>query len=216
MAVTIDIVSDVVCPWCYIGATRLERVLAETGTAATVRFHPFFLDPSTPPEGRNISAWLRERYRRDPAPMFARVEAEARSGGLELDLSRQPMAYPTARAHALMAAAEPLGTQRAMARDLFATYFDQGKDITDPEVLADVGERHGLTRDQVREAVTDPARLAEVTQLAQHASAQGIGGVPFFVFGRDADDAERFALSGAQPLEVFRQAIAELTKSPAT
>ncbi|MFO0749768.1 MAG: DsbA family oxidoreductase [Myxococcota bacterium] len=208
MTLTIDIVSDVVCPWCYIGASRLEAVLAETGASdAVVRYHPFFLDPSVPPEGRDIVAWLRSRYGRDPTPMFARVEAEARKGGLALDLSRQRMTYRTERAHALLAAADERGTQRALAKALFAAHFDQALNISDPEVLADIGVGHGCTRDEALAIVTEPSVLDDVRRAAEHASAQGISGVPFFVMSGPSD---RFALSGAQPLDVFRQALRQL------
>lgn len=208
MSIRIDIVSDVVCPWCYIGATRLERALADAGKAdAEVYFHPFFLDPSTPPEGRDIAAWLRTRYGRDPGPMFARVEAEARSGGLALDLSRQPRAYPSIRAHALIAAAAERGTQRALALALFAANFDQGVAIADPEVVAEIGARHGFTRDEARAIVTDEAHLDDVRRAAEHAASEGISGVPFFIMSGPSD---RFAMSGAQPLEVFAAALARL------
>lgn len=208
MAAHIDIVSDVICPWCYIGTTRLERVLTERGAAVEVAYHPFFLDPTVPPGGRVIADWLRARYGRDPAPMFARVEAEAKKGGLDLDLSRQPRAYPTARAHALIGAAGPRNAARAVARALFAAYFDDGLDISDPEVLAAIGAAHGFTHDEARAAVADEARLAEVAETAQSIAGQGIGGVPFFVFRPDG--AEAFALSGAQPLEVFTRAVEQL------
>src|SRR5256885_895139 len=95
----IDVFADVVCPWCFVGQERLERVLAGLGHPARVTHHTFMLDPNTPPEGDEISARLRRKYGVPPEQLWARLEAEARKSGLDLDLSKQRWSYPTARAH---------------------------------------------------------------------------------------------------------------------
>src|SRR5262252_2058951 len=134
----IDLFADVVCPWCYLGHERLERVLEKLGQSARVTHHPFMLDPNTPPEGDDIPARLRRKYGVPPEQLWARLEGEARKSDLELDLSKQRFSYPTARAHALLQAADAKGTQRALSRALYQAYFQQARNINDPAVLADV------------------------------------------------------------------------------
>ena len=95
----VDVYVDIVCPWCFVGSERLERVLAEPSLAgATVTYHPFMLDPATPPEGIDVAAMLERKYGVDPRRLWARVEEQARDAGIELDLSKQRLQYPTVRA----------------------------------------------------------------------------------------------------------------------
>src|SRR5690348_3318006 len=96
----IEVYADIICPWCYVGQKRLQIALA--GADYELRYLPFQLDPSTPPEGDNIGEMLRHKYGRDPAGMWAVVEAAARESGFTLDLKRQPNNYPTLRAHTLL------------------------------------------------------------------------------------------------------------------
>lgn len=199
---TIDVVSDVMCPWCYIGARRLADALAGMpDVQATVRHVPFLLDPSTPEGGVDLRARLQAKYRMDPAQMFAQVERAARESGIALDFSRVRRSFPTAAAHTLLRHAEAKGTQRALLDALYARYFLEGGDVGSPEALAEVASAHGFTRDEALRLATDPAELDATRREAAAVAAQGITGVPFFIF----DD--RLAASGAQPVEVLRGAI---------
>jgi predicted DsbA family dithiol-disulfide isomerase len=201
MPLTIDLWTDIVCPWCFIGVERLGNVLAGTSADVQVRHHPFQLDPSTPAEGRNIREWLEKRYGRDPAPMWKTVEAAAAESGLALDLSRQPMAYPTLAAHTVIAHAPTPRDSHALARALFRAYFIDAKNIADPSVLAAIAEPHGIPADLATTLATSPEDLdATRTQVAQ-ARRLGIQGVPYFLFD------ERLAVSGAQPEAILRRAI---------
>ena len=202
-ALEIDLFSDVVCPWCFIGATRLERVLAERGLGATtaIRYRTFILDADVPDAGKDLRSDLARKYGRDPAPMFARVEAEARSSGIPLDLSRQPMFYPTVRAHTLLRAAGPKGSQRTLALALFRANFLDGTAISDPDVLAAIASEHGFTRDEARAVVIDAAGLALTRQEGALAPRLGINGVPFFVFDN------KYAVAGVQPEAVLHRAL---------
>jgi len=197
----IDLFADIVCPWCFLGGERLERVLAELGRPAEVVHHPFMLNPNTPEEGDDVRARLQRKYGVPPEQLWARLEAEARKSGLELDLSKQRLSYPTARAHALLQAADAKGTQRALSRALYQAYFQQARNINDPAVLADVAAAHGFSADEVARITGDAGALGEARDEARAAAAAGISGVPFFVF------SERVAVAGAQPEEVLRQAI---------
>lgn len=206
----IDVVTDIVCPWCYIGLTRLDKALAGTGRAAAISHHPFFLDPNLPPEGVDVAEMLKAKYGGDPAAMFARVEDEARKSGLALDLSKQPRQRPTDRAHTLIAAAAGKGTQHALALALFEAHFMQSRNIADPDVLADVAVRHGFSDAEARQVIADPAALTATREAALGMSRNGISGVPFFVFDR------RLALSGAQGENVFAQAIEQASQATST
>jgi predicted DsbA family dithiol-disulfide isomerase len=203
----IDVVTDIVCPWCLIGVARLERAIFETGTSARIIHHPFFLDADVPPEGIDVADKLRQRYGGDPSAMFARVEAEARKSGIPLDLSKQPRQRPTAAAHTLIRHALDKGTQPALAMALFEAHFLAGRNIADPDTLAEIGTAHGFAAEEALGLATDPAELAITREMALHAAQGGISGVPFFIFDR------RLALSGSQPEEVFVQALAQATSS---
>lgn len=200
----IDIYSDIGCPWCFIGTRRLRAVVdslpAEIGVE--VRHHPYMLNPGAPPEGTDVHAMLAEKYGGDPTPMFARVEAAARDAGIPLDLSRQRYAFDTAAAHTLLRHAEHKGTQAELADALFVAYFLEARNVSDTEVLVAVAGAHGFTAAEVERLVHDEAELALTRLEAQDATRNGIRGVPFFILN------DRYSLSGAQPPEIFREAIA--------
>jgi predicted DsbA family dithiol-disulfide isomerase len=201
----IDVFTDVVCPWCLVGSARLDTAIAglPEGVAVEVENHPFYLDPNVPPEGVVVADMLRQKYGREPEPMWARVEDEAKKAGIALDLSRQPRMYPTAKAHTLTRLAKPLGTQHGLANAIAAAYFLEHRQINDDAVLAELAVAHGFERAEALRLINDPAELEITEALARDAAAQGITGVPFFVFG------EKYALSGAQPQEVFGRALAQ-------
>jgi predicted DsbA family dithiol-disulfide isomerase len=199
--VAIDLFTDIVCPWCFLGNERLERVLADSGQAATVSHHPFLLDPHTPPEGKDIPAMLRQKYRVDPKQVWGRLEAEARKSGIEVDLSKVRYAYPTLRAHTLIRLAAAKGTQRALVRDLFRANFLEARNIGDLDVLTEIALRHGFLADEVAGLLADERELAATRADAAQAAESGITGVPFYVLD------QRYAISGAQQEEVLRAAI---------
>ncbi len=199
----IDVFSDVVCPWCYIGATRLAQAVAGLGDElkAEVCFHPFLLDPTVPHQGVNVPEMLRRKYGADPKQLWKRAEDAARESGLALDLSRQEMMYPTAAAHTLLRHAHERGTQPELSLALFDAYFQRALNIAEPSVLADVASRHGFDRDEALKLCTSAEELALTREEARSAAEGGIRGVPFFVFGG------RLALSGAQPVTVLQEAM---------
>ena len=211
MATEIDVFSDFVCPWCLIGTHRLERVLEDLGMVEStrIRYRPFMLDPNTPPEGKDIHEDLRRKYGRDPAPLFARVESEAKASGIRLDLSKQPRMYPTARAHTLMRHTE-VARQHALAKDVFEAYFLEALDISEIDVLVELGEPHGHAAEDVRRLLRDDTELAASRREALLAPGMGIHGAPFFVLDSS------IAISGAQPEDVFRRALLKLSTADAS
>ncbi|PXA98835.1 DsbA family oxidoreductase [Nostoc sp. 3335mG] len=199
----IDVFTDVVCPWCLVGSARLDHALAALpdDVDVVVENHPFYLDPTVPPEGVDVGEMLRAKYGRDPSEMWARVEGEARKAGIELDLSRQPRMFNTAKAHTITRLSKPNGNQHELANAIAEAYFLRHRQINDDNILADIAVEFGWDRGDAIDAMNDANELAITEQLATSAAQQGIRGVPFFVFG------EKYALSGAQPDEVFTQAL---------
>lgn len=202
----IDVVSDIVCPWCYIGTRRLEQAIESLGGAASaeapvVAYHPFLLDPSTPVAGVDLREQLRRKYGGDPEAMFARVEAAARETGIPLDFAKVQRMVSTVGAHTLLRHAAARGTQRALADALFGAYFLDGRDIGQPSVLAALAERQGFSVDEALSLIGDENERRRTREDAEESERRGVEGVPFFMFG------DRLALSGAQPLKVFRSTI---------
>lgn len=205
MALTVDIVSDVVCPFCFIGKRRVEAALEAEGiTDAVVTFHPFLLDPSTPVEGEDLRDRLRKKYGGDPSQMFGRVEAMAQESGIPLDFAKVRRSVNTIAAHTLLRHAEEKGTQRALAEALFAAYFLEGEDVGSVDVLVRLAEKNGFTEEEARALLGDAEETARTKAEAEDAARQGIRGVPFTIFGG------KLAVSGAQPVEAFREAIRRL------
>lgn len=199
----IDVFTDVVCPWCLVGSARLDQALAKLpeDIDLVVENHPFYLDPTVPPEGVDVGEMLKAKYGRDPKEMWARVEGEAKKAGIDLDLSQQPRMFNTAKAHTITRLSKPNGNQHELANAIAEAYFLDHQQINDDNTLADVAVKFGWDRGDALDAMNDANELSITEQLATSAAQQGIRGVPFFVFG------EKYALSGAQPDEVFAQAL---------
>ncbi len=199
----IDVFTDVVCPWCLVGSARLDQAISRLPDDVDIELehHPYFLDPSTPPEGVNVHEMLREKYGREPEEMYARVEGEAAKLGISLDLSKQDRRYSTIKAHTLIRLSKPNGNQHELAKAITDAHFLEYKSINDDNVLSDIAVEHGWDRGDALDAFNDEHELEVTAQLAASAAEQGIRGVPFFVFG------QKYALSGAQPDEVFAQAL---------
>lgn len=202
MATEVDVFSDFVCPWCLIGTQRLERVLDDLSMSEStvIRYRPFMLDANMPPEGKSIPEELRRKYGRDPAPMLKRVETEARAAGIRLDLSKQPLMLPTARAHTLMRHT-PIENQHAFAKDLFEAYFLEGENIHDLLILSELAVPHGHTAADVVRLCEDEQELAQTKREAEMPARMGIHGAPFFIINSS------LAISGAQAEDVFRRAL---------
>ena len=195
---TIDVVSDVVCPWCFIGKRRLEKAIASRpDIPVTVRFHPYVLNDWVPREGVSRTEYLTtkfgspDRYNKN----VPRVVAAAASEGLVYapeKIKRQPN---TLDCHRLILWAEREGNGPRMKQRLMDLYFTEGGDLTDRDVLAKAAADCGLDADRVRELLASDTDVDTVTQAAESAKQSGIDGVPMFIFGGV------LAVSGAQSPE---------------
>jgi len=182
----IDLYTDITCPWCLLGQRRLDKVLTERAPklAVEIHHHPILLLPDAPVAGLNIADLLRVRHGvTDPKTAFARVEAEARASGLDLNLSRQPLVYPTQSAHAVIHAARERGTQHVLAVAISEAYFLYARNIADAEVLADIAADHGFDRAEALAIALDPDQLKRIELEAEKSAAAGVRSIPHFVFG---------------------------------
>jgi predicted DsbA family dithiol-disulfide isomerase len=208
--IQIDFYAEITCPWCVIGHHRLDQVLAErfAGLSVDIAHHPVFLIPDCPPEGMLIADLARSRHGvTDQKLLWTRPEAEARASGLDLVLSRQPFAYPTQRAHTLIRLAKARGTQHRLAGAVYAAYFHEARNISDPDVLADIASQHGFDKAEARTLVLDLRERELTERQAALATAQGIRSVPHFVFDR------RIALNGGRSEDELASAIEKATLS---
>ncbi|WP_158625908.1 DsbA family oxidoreductase [Arsenicitalea aurantiaca] len=198
----IDLFTDVSCPWCLIGTARLDAAIERLPDDVTVEIarHPFQLAPDTPKGGVVVADMLREKYGRDPEPMWAQVEAAAADAGVPLRMAVQPMAYDTAAAHTLVRLA-PIERQHRLGNAIANAYFLEGRNTSDPDVLAEIAGSEGLDPETSRATVLDPEALEDTRRMARDAAAHGINGVPYFILNG------ALAFSGAQPDAIFDQAI---------
>jgi predicted DsbA family dithiol-disulfide isomerase len=199
----IDLFTDTVCPWCLVGAARLDKAVAAlpADVSVDIENHPFYLDPDTPPEGHDVGEMLREKYGREPREIWERCEAEARKSGIALDLSKQPRTFPTQKGHTLVRLARAKGTQHGLANAIAWDYFMEHRQINDDDVLVEIAMRFGYAREEAMQVIRDADELGVTHDLAMDALQSGIQGVPFFVFD------ERFAISGCHPEESFHRAL---------
>ena len=204
----IDVVSDVVCPWCYIGKKRIENALALVpDVPVELHFRPFFLNSWVPREGIGRDEYLTAKFGSVEAykGIAGRVVAAAGEEGLSYrpDLvKRQPN---TIDCHRLIHWAEAQGKAAEMKQRLMELYFRDGGDLTDIEVLVQAAADCGLDADEVRRRLATDEDVALISGQAQEASDKGISGVPTFVF------AQKYAVSGAQPADQLARAIREVS-----
>jgi predicted DsbA family dithiol-disulfide isomerase len=206
----IDVWSDVVCPWCYVGKRRLEAALARFPHAADVEivWHAFELDPAAPRErDRSVpyAQRLAGKYGTSVAEaerMIGRITDAGRGEGLDLRFDR---ARPgtTFDAHRVIRLGRARGVQGAVKERLLRAYMTEGEPIGDREALARLGGEAGLDATEVRDMLAGDGQAREVRADEDEARALGIGGVPFFVL------AERYAVSGAQPAELLLDALTQ-------
>lgn len=210
----IDIWSDLVCPWCWIGKHRLRRALALLGDevpAVEVHWHPFLLEP----EADATPVPLREAYAAKfggearATELLAQTEATARAEGLPMDFDRGQVRVTTLPGHRLMWLAAREGDADAVGEALFRAHFAEGRNLADPEVLVAVGAEGGLAEARVRAMLDSDEGVAEVRAALGRAQAMGIRAVPTFVI-----DGEH-GIQGAHPPEALAEALRKLAPTPA-
>lgn len=204
----IDIVSDVVCPWCYIGKKRIEDALAlASDVPVQVNWRPFFLNPWVPREGISRDEYLTAKFGSPEAykGIAGRVVQAAAEEGLEYNSDRVKRQPNTIDCHRLIHWAEADGKSAQMKQKLMELYFRDGGDLTSTDVLVQAAADIGMDADSVRKRLATDEDVDLISGHAQEASEKGISGVPTFVF------AGKYAVSGAQPADQLARAIRQIS-----
>ena len=201
----IEIYSDISCPWCYIGLARFERALEafEGADRLDIRYRPYQLDPQAPTDAEPMFDYLARRFGARGREMAAHVIEIARGEGLVMDYERG-LSVNTLNAHRLLTLGEREygpATQRELMRRLFRAHFAEGQDVGDPRVLARLAGDVGMDADAARNYLETDEGTREVREEIAGAQRLGVSAVPTYVFD------ERYVVEGAQPTELFLQAL---------
>lgn len=204
---TIDVVSDIICPWCFLGKRRLDAALAALDMDVFIRWRPYMLDPTIPPEGLDRHTYLLNKFGAEKVKTIHDPLIEA---GKELDvpyhfdlITRTPN---TLDAHRLIRWAHTVDRQNEMVERLFMAYWSEGKNVGDRDVLAHCAGEAGINAQQIRELLDTEQDVAETKAEIQHATNIGVTGVPTYIL------AQSYALVGAQSPAVLIDAISRVAK----
>ncbi|UTW09053.1 DsbA family oxidoreductase [Pseudomonas benzenivorans] len=206
-ALRIDIVSDVVCPWCIIGYRQLAKALQATGTPHEIHWHPFELNPDMPPEGQNLRDHVAEKYgttREQSEDNRVRLTAIGAELGFAFRFADDMRMHNTFNVHQLLHWANQHGHMNALEQALFTAHFTHRRNLSDNSVLADVAAEVGLDRAEALAILHDQRFAAEVRTAEESWLNQGIRGVPAVIFNR------RHLVSGAQGEENYRRILEQL------
>ncbi|WP_071795657.1 DsbA family oxidoreductase [Natronohydrobacter thiooxidans] len=210
--IPLDIYSDPICPWCYIGKARLDRALeSRPDHPFEIRWHPFQLNPDMPPEGMSRDEYMALKFGDAQGILAAHrpvIEA-AEDAGITFDFPAITRTPSTLDAHRLIHWAGLEGRQNAMVAALFRAYFREGRDIGDHDTLLDLARQSGLDAALIERLLGTDADANLIREADRMARARGISGVPFFIIDG------KYAVSGAQPVQVWQNVIDELTGPPA-
>ncbi|MEM7718856.1 MAG: DsbA family oxidoreductase [Pseudomonadota bacterium] len=211
--VKLDIISDPICPWCYIGKTHLDRALeAHPDHPFTIEWHPFQLNPDMPAEGMDRTAYLEAKFGgpEGAKQVYGRIEATAKNAGLDVSFDKITRTPNTIDAHRLIHWAGLEGRQTATVTRLFKAYFEQGEDIGDHGVLLTIAEGVGMDRAMTERLLEGEADRADIQSRDAHARERGVTGVPTFVI------ANTHVVPGAQPPELWHKVLEELAGQQST
>lgn len=200
----IDVVSDVVCPWCYLGKRRLEQAIRlRPDRPVAVRWHPFQLDATIPPEGIDRKLYMERKFGTGGrlAEIHQRLTALGAEAGIRFDFEAIRRSPNTRDAHRLLRLAATEGVQGSVAEALFAAFFERGLDIGDRSVLVDIAGICGLDARVVQEMLSGDDLVSDVEAEIRMAQEMGVQGVPFFII------AGRYAISGAEAAETLASAM---------
>jgi len=210
--VQVDIVSDVMCPWCIIGFRQLEQALATTGLGAFIRWHPFELNPEMPPQGQNLREHITEKYGASPeqsAQNRAQMADLGTSLGIDFQWSDDSRIVNTFAAHQLLDWAVDHDLQHPLKMALFEAHFTQGRDVSQADVLVDIAASVGLDRDAASEVLASGSHAEETRARQQFWTSRGISGVPSMVFDG------RYMLTGAQGADTYAQMLRKVAAEKA-
>lgn len=206
--IKIDVVSDVVCPWCYIGKRRLERAIIQLSTEYDfeIEYHPFELNPCLPVSGVNHKAYLSDKFGGEEQYdiITARTSRVASDEGLTFNFDKQTTSPNTRKAHAIVQLAKVENKQLEMVEALFKAYFSEGIDLSKDENLIAIATQVGLDKNSVILVLTDQTIHRQIEKREEELHQLGIRGVPFYIINN------HYGISGAQASETFIKSIREI------
>ena len=209
MNLSVEAISDVICPWCFIGKRRLEKAIAALDTPVKVRWLPYQLNPTMPKEGisrreyrtKKFGSWERSMQ------LDANIVAAGKDEGISFDFERIERTPNTLDAHRLIWLAETEGVQDAVVEALFRAYFTDGRDISERRTLLDVVAEAGLDRQRAEAMLSSDKGTDAIEEACDQARRLQVSGVPCFIINGE------ITLSGAQPPEAFLAAFKQATGS---
>lgn len=208
----IDIVSDVMCPWCVVGYRQIAQALRDTGVAHEIHWHPFELNPDMGPEGQNLAEHLAEKYGSTPEQSRenrARLTALGDDLGFAFRFTDETRMNNTFNAHQLLQWADEQGRKHDLKQALFAAHFTEARNLSDPSVLVDVAAEIGLDWDEAAKVLDDQRYAKDVRAVQNFWAGHGIRGVPAMIFDR------QHLVTGAQGVDTYAKILTELTKESA-
>ena len=201
--ISIDLVSDVICPWCFLGKRRLDNALALIpDVKAEIIFRPFFLDPTIPSEGLDRQEYMAAKFGEERLKTIHDPLIKAgQEDGVPYHFDKITRTPNTMDAHRLLRWALVEGKQPEIAEALFMSYWSQGRDVGDQQVLADIAESHGMNREAVLKALASEQDKSEVLAETTQAQKMGVTGVPTYIINR------KYGVVGAQSAELLAEQI---------
>ena len=211
--IDIDIVSDTICPWCYVGKRRIERALADfDADEVRIRWHPFQLNPGFPPEGMDRAEYVAAKFGGADAAraVYDRIREAGTQEGIAFAFERMPCTPNTFASHRVVHFAARAGLQNEAVEALFRAVFEDGRDIGDFETLLDIGAECGIDPVALAEHLQGSEDVDELRAGEERSRRMGVTGVPFFIIGG------RYAVTGAQDAAVLRGVLERVAEeSPA-
>lgn len=206
--ITVDVVSDVVCPWCYIGKRRLENAIAQLSDEFTfdVTYHPFELNPELPESGVDQKQYLSKKFGGDLKydQITGHTAQVAANDGLTFNFKKQSHMPNTRKVHSIIQASKSAGVQIPITEAFFKAYFTDGIDLSNDENLISIAAAHGLEESEVRRWLIDDSLKAQVVYSENEMQKLGIRGVPFYIINN------KYGVSGAQASETFIKAFEDI------
>ena len=207
--IKIDIVSDVVCPWCTVGYKRLEKAITELGIQdkVEIEWQPFELNPMMPAGGQNLNEHMMEKYRMSPEQLKQTQQHMVNAANdvdFDFNFDDKSLMVNTFEAHILLEYAKGFGKQTELKMQLMKAYFSEGKDVSDKNILKQALVDVGLNAEEALSKINDEKAIEEVRTKQDYWKGMGISSVPTIVFNR------KNAVTGAQPVNALKKFISEM------
>ncbi|WP_017931640.1 DsbA family oxidoreductase [Robiginitomaculum antarcticum] len=214
-SIQVDMVSDIVCPWCWLGKRYFDQAVQKNGAKVNVTYRPYMLDPTVPKDGLPYRDYMKSKFGDKPDNRFSamreQLEKSAPDAGIHFRFSELTVRPNTMRAHCLIRWAQGQSPNKGghVKEALFKAYFDELRDIGDIDVLCDIAKANDMDAALVRELLIEGRDVKDVAEEMAFFRGLGISGVPTFIYNG------QFAVQGAQPVAAHIQAIAQAAEMPA-